>query len=373
MDLFIYGTLQSPRLLAAVSGRDNLQVEPAILDGYNVGAVADEVVPFVYRDAEGRCTGQLVTGVTSDAWGRLDAYEGAFGYSLIDVVVDTPAGPRSAKMYFPPDNIPKADEPWSFDAWNDAWEGLAVRAVTDLFRSEPALTAQEIRIQWKMIQSRAWSKTLAVQNKAEFQVRKTHKPADVEIVDQATPAGDFFRFDKTTLCVRKFDGGMSEPITREALISVDAAFVLPYDPIRDRVLLLEQFRLGAALREDQNPWLLEPVAGMIDVRETPIECAAREAIEEAHLTSLDIRHVSSVYSSPGTSTDFHHLFVGLCDLPDDHPRFGGLAAENEDIRLHILPRAQAMDLVQSGEINVGPLVTMLMWLQVNLDSLRAKG
>ena len=98
----------------------------------------------------------------------------------------------------------------------------------------------------------------------------------------------FFSVEEHKLSYKKFDGSQSEVVTRSALVSSEAVIVLPYDPANDRVLLVEQFRTGPYVKGDANPWVLEPIAGLIDVGETPVEAGLREAKEEAH---LDIKHM----------------------------------------------------------------------------------
>ena len=71
------------------------------------------------------------------------------------------------------------------------------------------------------------------------------------------------------------------------------------------------------------------------------------------------------YPSPGNSTDYFHCFVGLADLAGLAGHRGGLAEEHEDLRNHVLPLDEALDLVGSGEINVGPLIAMLYWVERN--------
>ena len=81
----------------------------------------------------------------------------------------------------------------------------------------------------------------------------------------------------------------------------DAVCVLPYDPQRDRVVLIEQFRVGALGKVD-NPWLIELVAGLIDKDESPDEVARREAVEEAGLELADLWPVTRYFPSPGAAT-----------------------------------------------------------------------
>ncbi|RLA04640.1 MAG: ADP-ribose diphosphatase, partial [Gammaproteobacteria bacterium] len=68
---------------------------------------------------------------------------------------------------------------------------------------------------------------------------------DVELLDHDTVFQGYFHMDRYRLRHRKYDGDWSRPITREVLERGHAAAVLPYDPVTDRVLLIEQFRAGA--------------------------------------------------------------------------------------------------------------------------------
>jgi len=169
---------------------------------------------------------------------------------------------------------------------------------------------------------------------------------------------------------QQFDGTRSHVLVREAFFGVDAAIVLPYDPVRDRVLLVEQARMGPAARRDPNPWMLEPIAGIVDARETPEDAALREAKEEA---GLDVRHLEPAghyYPSPGASTDHFYTYVGLCDLPMGASYLGGLPNEAEDLRLHPLSFEDAMALANTGEIETGPTLHLLYWLAFHRDRLR---
>jgi nudix-type nucleoside diphosphatase (YffH/AdpP family) len=224
---------------------------------------------------------------------------------------------------------------------------------------------------WPMIESRAWAKHRATAAPAPATLRHNPHPDEATIVAMRPPRGGFFRKQDFDVHHARFDGARSATLHREVFVAVDAALVLLYDPSRDMVLLVEQLRMGPLMRHDPNPWMLEPVAGIVDARETPVQAAHREALEEAGVTITHLEPISEFYASPGSSTDYFYTYIGLCDLPQTDPYFGGLADENEDIRLHPLSFDDALALADSGEIQVGPLVLMLNWLARHRDRLRA--
>ncbi|MBA3909095.1 MAG: tellurium resistance protein [Rhodobacter sp.] len=180
----------------------------------------------------------------------------------------------------------------------------------------------------------------------------------------------FFGLEVMTLSHRRFDGSTSPQIIREVFVSGDAVTVLPYDPVRDRVLLIEQLRAGPLGRGDPLPWQLEAVAGRIDPGETPEDCARREAVEEAGLSLGRLLKVGEYYSSPGAMTEYSYSYVGLCDLPDGVAGVFGQADEAEDIRGHLLSFAAFMTAVDAGEVANAPLLLTALWLQRERGRLR---
>ena len=181
----------------------------------------------------------------------------------------------------------------------------------------------------------------------------------------------FFSVKEYDLSFTKFDGSKSDIVTRSALISFDAVIVLPYDPIHDRVLLVEQFRAGPFARQDEDPWCLEPIAGLIDQGETPEEAGLREAHEEAGLTLSRLELVARSYPSPGISTEFFHQYIGITSLPETTGLVSGLASEAEDIRSHIFCFSDFLKMIDAGQITVGPAILLGLWLAQHRDKLRA--
>ncbi|MNZ98550.1 ADP-ribose pyrophosphatase [compost metagenome] len=165
-----------------------------------------------------------------------------------------------------------------------------------------------------------------------------------------------------------FLGGMGPVISRELFVRHDAVCVLPYDPVRDCVVLIEQFRVGA-LDKSPHPWLLELVAGLIDKDEQPEEVARREAQEEAGLSLGELWPVSAYYPSPGGSDERVHLFVGRCDSRGAGG-VHGLVEEGEDIRVLVLGFDEALAALDTGRIDNAASIIALQWLALNRARVR---
>lgn len=181
----------------------------------------------------------------------------------------------------------------------------------------------------------------------------------------------FFGLDVHRLRHRRFDGAMSPMLTREVFVVGDAVTVLPYDPARDRVLLIEQFRMGPYGRGDPVPWQLEAIAGRIDPGETPEDAARREAVEEAGLVLGVLEKVAEYYPTPGAVTEYLYSYVAPCDLPDGIDGVFGALEEAEDIRGHLLSFDRLVEVMASGEIGNAPLLLTVLWLQRERGRLRA--
>ena len=182
----------------------------------------------------------------------------------------------------------------------------------------------------------------------------------------------FFSVEEHDLTYQKFNNERSDIVTRSTLVSSDAVIVLPYDPVNDRILLIEQFRVGPYIKGDENPWVLEPIAGLIDAGETPESAGLREALEEAHLEIKRLELVARSYPSPGISTEFFHQYIGIVELLDSSNLIAGLQSENEDIRSHIFEYEQFFEMIESGKVKVGPLILLGLWLSKNRNRLREK-
>ncbi|BDM20703.1 MULTISPECIES: NUDIX domain-containing protein [Pseudomonas] len=194
-------------------------------------------------------------------------------------------------------------------------------------------------------------------------------PKAVEIVERANCFKGFYKLDKVHLRHELFAGGMSREISRELFVRHDAVCVLPYDPLRDEVVLIEQFRVGALGKVD-NPWLIEMVAGLIDkATEEPEAVAHREAEEEAGLAISALWPITRYFPSPGGSDEYVHLYLGRC-TSEGAGGLHGLEEESEDIRVRVWSFDDAMQAVRDGQICNAATIISLQWLALNKDEVR---
>lgn len=190
----------------------------------------------------------------------------------------------------------------------------------------------------------------------------------VEILDQATAYAGFFRINRYRLRHQLFRGGWSHELVRELFERGHAAAVLPYDPVLDQVILIEQFRIGA-LQDPGGPWVVEIVAGMIGPDETPEEVVRREAVEEANCHLQEVVPIYDYLVSPGGTSESLALFCGKVDA-SGAGGIHGLAEEGEDIRVVVLPTDDAIQRMQEGAIKAAAPIIALQWLRLNRERLR---
>jgi len=191
----------------------------------------------------------------------------------------------------------------------------------------------------------------------------------VEIAAKSIVYQGFFRLEKYRLRHSLFEGGMSDSMSRELFERGHAVAVLPYDPIRDEVVLLEQFRIGA-INDPDGAWLTEIVAGMIGKDETAEEVAKREAVEEAGCDITELAHICNYYVSPGGTSETISLYCGKVDSNKVVEGIYGLDEEHEDIRVFKSSYQQLVTCFESGKINSAAPIIAIQWLMMNRDSIR---
>ena len=200
--------------------------------------------------------------------------------------------------------------------------------------------------------------------------RGPHPDDRVEVLDKTTPFEGYFQVDVYKFRHRKFDGGWTEPLTREVFERGHAAAVLLYDPDRDAVVMLEQFRIGAFAAGVES-WLIEVVAGIIDAGETAEQVARREAVEEAGLEVGDMVPIATFLMTPGGSSETLAMFCGRVDS-EGAGGIHGLDHEQEDIRVFVVSPEEALRRAMAQQCPNANTVIALQWLALNRAELKAR-
>lgn len=190
---------------------------------------------------------------------------------------------------------------------------------------------------------------------------------DVKIINKKSLYEGFFKTTLYRLRHKLFAGGWSEEIEREVVDRGDAVVVLPYDVERDQIIMLEQFRVGA-IANSQTPWLIELVAGMAEPGEIAEDVAQRELEEETGLQANRLTYALSYLSSPGGLTERIFIYIAQVDASQASD-FGGLPSEHEDIKVHAIPRQQALQLLDEGQLDNAATIIALQWLILHRDGL----
>ncbi len=192
---------------------------------------------------------------------------------------------------------------------------------------------------------------------------------DYEIRAVDTPFQGFFRVDRYRLRHKRYAGDWTPEIEREIFVRGHAAGVFPYDPRLDRILLVEQFRLAAALAGRPSHWTLEVPAGIIPEGQDPEAVARRELAEETGLAAEALMPLYTFMPSPGGAAETVWLYAALVDLAGVGGH-AGVAAEHEDIRIVVMEAEEAFARMRRCEIDNAITLLSLQWLQLNREKLR---
>ena len=192
----------------------------------------------------------------------------------------------------------------------------------------------------------------------------------VELVDHEVAYQGRFRISRYQFRHGRYQGGQSDIIKREVFERGVAAAVLPYDPGRDEVVLIRQFRAGSYVA-GRHPWTWEIVAGIIEHDESPEELVRREAVEEASLEVRETIPIHDVILSPGACSEGCVIFLGHVDTTNAGGVFG-LESEGENILVKALPFAEVRTMLEHGEIDNAIAVIALQWLALHRDEVRAR-
>lgn len=360
-DVFLCGVLADAHVRGVVLGHH----APALAASYAGHSLCgQDAFPLLAPQAKAVVAGVLLRGIDATALARLTFFAAATNGQCMTATVKTAEGPVVVQGFLPETAVPA--EAWSFPDWAAQFGPTVLATARDIMALYGVKPAQAVQARLAQMLVRGAARVRA----AADQPATVRLSADVQVGAQREPYARFFAVDEYDLAFRRFEGSASPTVTRAVFISGDAVTVLPYDPVRDRVLVVEQFRSGPFARGDSQPWQLEAIAGRIDTGETPEDAARREAVEESGLTLGALLPVANYYPSPGICAEYLYSYVAITDLPDDAAGVFGVEGEAEDIRGHLIGFDDLMALVGTGEIANAPLILTAFWLQARKGDLR---
>jgi nudix-type nucleoside diphosphatase (YffH/AdpP family) len=342
----------------------------ASASGWTVRKVKGQVYPAITAEQGGQAVGLLFRDVSTEAMNRMNFFEQVFGFSLQYTRVAAGQEEVEAAIYIPDNQSQETEGPWDIGVWRKEGRTFFLEVAEEVMSIYEHQTADNLPVNTGAVAVRAQTRVRAKEQTLQTGIRHSFWRDDVEVRQLYRPYSKFFALEEYWLTHPKFDGSTSEVIRREVFASADAVTVLPYDPVLDKVVLIEQFRMGAYARGDQKPWLLEAVAGRVEVGQTPEETATREAEEEAGLHVKRLELISEYYTTPGAYNEYVYSYIGQVDLSGFERNVHGLATEHEDIATHLVSVDDLLPMLNSGQVNNSPLVISVLWLAINRDRLK---
>ncbi len=188
--------------------------------------------------------------------------------------------------------------------------------------------------------------------------------SDFKIINKKKLHDGFFKMNEFTLTYKKYDGQWSENIKREVFGGSQVAAVLPYDPVKNEIILVQQFRPGT-ISKNVNNYVDEIVAGIIDHNEEPISAAKRECFEETGCNVKKITPILEYFPSPGSSESYYHLFLGEIETITE-TRIRGVEGENEDIFVKSYKVEKLKQKLIDNKIINGLTLIALQWFFLNI-------
>jgi len=335
MRCLFYGTLRDRDVLATVLGRepDPADIVPVRVPDHRAAPLADAPWPILVAEPGAMADGVVIDCLDAEDEARLRYYEGA-DYDLVTM----PLGGSTVRVFVPHSPHKAIPGIWSLDRWQAGHKADMLPRLRLHMRDYAAPT-----------------------------------PAfghdDVTLLARETAFKAYFRVDRYRVRHPLMQGGQSGEIVRELFERGRAAAVLPYDLVRDEVVLIRQFRVGP-YANGEAPWAIEIVAGIIDSGETAEAVARRELMEEANLEAKGpLLRIGTCYVSPGGSTETCENFVAAVDTARAGGVFG-LPEEDEDIQVLVWPFERAFRALADGLITAAPAIIALQWLALNRERLR---
>ena len=204
-------------------------------------------------------------------------------------------------------------------------------------------------------------------------INNSRQMKQAELISEEVVYEGFITVRKLLLKHTLFQGGWSDPVTREVAMCANSQVVavLLFDPLKEKVLLVEQFRPGV-FAANEPAWVIEVVAGRVDNGEEPEEAARREIREETGCEVSTLLPIVNYYPSTGACNEKVLLYCGLFSSEGTDSRLCGVTEETENIRTCLIDMADIFQQLEAGKINNATTLIALQWLKLHHSSLKKR-
>ena len=189
------------------------------------------------------------------------------------------------------------------------------------------------------------------------------KNENVKILKNEVLSDNWYVLRKLTFQYRLKDGSWLEQV-REAYDRGNGATILLYNKTQKTVILTRQFRLPTFINGNPEGTLIETCAGLLD-KDNAEACIRRETEEETGYKVTDVRKVFQLYMSPGSVTEILYFFIAEYSGDMKVHEGGGSEHEQENIEVLELSFANAVRMIDTGEIKDAKTVILLQYCQLN--------
>ena len=117
------------------------------------------------------------------------------------------------------------------------------------------------------------------------------------------------------------------------------------------ILLIRQYRYATGGQ------LWEIPAGTLDPGEDPEACARRELLEETGVTAARLERLTSIWTTPGFTTEVIHLYLATGLTTGEPSR-----ERDEFIDVEPQPLSRVLELIRGGEIRDAKTVAAILYM-----------
>jgi nudix-type nucleoside diphosphatase (YffH/AdpP family) len=186
---------------------------------------------------------------------------------------------------------------------------------------------------------------------------------NVKIIEKKLLSDNWYKLNKVVFDYQTKSGEWQRQ-SREAYDRGNGAVILLYNLAQKTVILIRQFRLPTYLNGNTSGMLIEACAGLLD-HEDPESCIKRETEEETGYQIKEVKKIFEAYMSPGSVTEILYFFVAEYSKEMQVNEGGGHHAEQENIDVLEIPFAEALKMIETGEIKDGKTIMLLQYLRMN--------